>query len=157
RLAFILLIVLPFASQALAQKKKDVLPTPTGDHSIGRTTFYWKDESREEPATADPEDKRELRVDLWYPAEENTTAAKAPYCPDLDRIKSQLGLTAAAHGNIETHTLVDPAVLLSGAPFPVLLFSPGLGNLGIHYTALVEEWVSHGYAVATVDHPFQSG
>jgi dienelactone hydrolase len=139
-----------------ADKKRDVLPAPTGKLAIGRTTFYWTDNARDEPATEDPQDKRELRVDVWYPAAADAMAPKAAYCPDLAAIKSRLGLEAVAMGNIETHTLVDPPLAKSQPRYPVILFSPGLGNNGVYYTALVEELVSHGYVVATLDHPFQS-
>ena len=34
-----------------------------------RRRFFWKDDARGEPNTPDEHDRRELRVDVWYPAE----------------------------------------------------------------------------------------
>ena len=54
RLIYLILVVLvgqSFALAAAAEKKKDVLPAPTGTFSIGRSAFYWTDDSRPEIGT----------------------------------------------------------------------------------------------------------
>jgi pimeloyl-ACP methyl ester carboxylesterase len=159
----LILLVIPILTlgsalsvQAQTKTMKYVLPEPTGTQPIGRTTFYWKDRARPEPSKHDSQAVRELRVDVWYPAEPGTTAAKAAYCADYAAIKSRLGIEGAVLGNIATHTLVDPPLAKSDTRYAVLLLSPGHGNNATYYMALVEELVSHGYIVATVDHPLQS-
>jgi dienelactone hydrolase len=39
----------------------------------------------------------------------------------------------------------------------VIVFSPGLGSSPFGYTAIIENLVSHGYVVAAINHPFDSG
>ena len=132
------------------------LPLPTGKLSVGRVTFFWTDHSRPELQTEDKDDHRELRVDVWYPAELPEAATAAPYFPDLRTLGKQLGAEAILLGSIRGHTFAAPPLASGTARYPVLVLSPGYGNNGIQYTGLVEELVSRGYVVATVDHPFQS-
>jgi predicted dienelactone hydrolase len=47
-----------------------------------------------------------------------------------------------------------PAAAAADGPFPVLIFSHGRGGFRQHNTMQVEELVSHGYVVATIDHPY---
>jgi hypothetical protein len=132
------------------------LPAPTGKLAIGRVTYFWTDSSRLELNTPDEHDKRELRVELWYPAEASTAARVAPYFPDLAALSKLLGAETMLLGSIKGHALADPPIATGNGRYPLLLLSPGMGTNGIQYTAIVEELVSHGYVVATVDHPFQS-
>src|SRR5262245_16683116 len=60
------------------------LPAPMGKYSVGRTSFYWVDASRDEPLTKNPNDRRELMVKLWYPAE-SASGSPAPYIDNLDK------------------------------------------------------------------------
>ena len=132
------------------------LPAPTGKLSVGRVTFFWTDDSRPELQTEDADDHRELRVDVWYPAEPHEGAAPAPYFPDLPRLGKRLGMESALLGSITGHTFAAPPIVPGAARYPVVVLSPGYGSIGILYTGLVEELVSYGYVAATVDHPFQS-
>ncbi len=141
---------------AMAATGTRELPAPTGKLSVGRVTFFWTDDSRPELKTEDEDDHRELRIDVWYPAEPHAVAARAPYFPDLRTLGKRLGLEAIRLGSITGHTFAAPPIVPGAARYPVVVLSPGYGSMGILYTGLVEELVSHGYLVATVDHPFQS-
>ncbi|WP_240909054.1 hypothetical protein [Bacillus paralicheniformis] len=45
------------------------LPKPDGVYSVGTKTFHLTDRDREETLTKNPHDKRELIVQVWYPAQ----------------------------------------------------------------------------------------
>ncbi len=123
--------------------------------ACGRTTFYWTDESRPE-SSSNTAARRELRVDLWYPAETNQGAA-APYCADFAQLRTSLGAERYVLGRVATHTFTDPAVKEEPPErFPVIVFSPGNAMNAGWYTSLIEELVSHGYLVAAIDHPLES-
>jgi predicted dienelactone hydrolase len=128
------------------------LPAPTGPFAVGRSTYFWTDAARSEPQTDDPQDHRALRVDVWYPAAAGSQEPHAPYFDDL----KALGIRASLFRFTKTHARTGAPLAEGTARFPVILVSPGMGSNGFQYTSLVEELVSHGYVVATIDHPFQS-
>ena len=84
-------------------------PHPTGHHGIGTVTYHWVDADRPEAFTADPDDRRELMVQLWYPAPPDPAAPRAPYVRDAAAPASALTpleLTPGQKGR--------PAALLDG-------------------------------------------
>lgn len=131
------------------------LPPATGALPVGRMTFYWSDQTRDEPATSES-DKRELRVDVWYPAAPPPDAPRAAYVPDMRALGKALGAESILLGAIRGHAFDKPEIATGTARYPVVVLSPGFGTNGGQYTALAEELVSHGYVVATIDHPYQS-
>ena len=40
--------------------------------------------------------------------------------------------------------------------FPIVIFSPGLGNSRLSYSGIAQSFASQGYAVVTVDHPYDA-
>src|SRR5215216_5392613 len=63
-------------------------PHPSGPYGIGTLTYHWVDADRPEVFTADPGDRRELMVQIWYPAEEDPSSPRAPYIQDADAVTS---------------------------------------------------------------------
>jgi predicted dienelactone hydrolase len=145
-----------FGDRPAAAQRTTILPPPTGPLAVGRVTYYWTDEARSEPNTPDELDRRELRVDVWYPADKATSAEPALYMPDLKALSKAIGPEAMILGALRGHALANPPVAKAPPRFGLLVLSPGLGTNGVQYTAIVEELASHGYVVATVDHPFHS-
>ena len=152
--------LVPVAVFAIAVRQSG-FGAPRGPHTIGRTTLRWIDGGRPEVMTDEPGDRREVVVQMWYPAVPDALARRAPYVPDLD----MLGATLADSGEvgrlarfglrfIRTHAFVDAAVAPEPGGFPVLIFSPGNATNTSFYTALIEELVSQGYVVAAIDHPY---
>ena len=61
-------------------------PHPTGPYAIGTLTYHWVDAARSEAITADSKDRRELMVQIWYPAKGDQSAPRVPYMPDADAV-----------------------------------------------------------------------
>jgi hypothetical protein len=61
----------------------DSLPEPTGPHSVGRVSYDWVDRARTEIYAANPEDRRELVVFVWYPAKPQASVELAAYMPPV--------------------------------------------------------------------------
>src|SRR5882672_9881628 len=79
--------VLGFLVTVACSQTTDPLPAPTGPHKTGRMSFHWKDPARDELETRAPDDKRELMVHLFYPADASASGARATYVPDADAMR----------------------------------------------------------------------
>lgn len=137
------------------------LAAPGGQYVVGTTTVQLRDDAREEVYTPGPEDKREIVVQVWYPAAERGDSERAPYLAALEvagpAVAERLELPSFLLGHldhIETHAYVDAPA--ADGVFPLLIFSHGLRGLRTQNARLMEELASRGYIVASVDHTYGS-
>jgi dienelactone hydrolase len=129
------------------------LPAPTGRHQVGRASFDWVDPNRAELYSANPQDRRELVVWVWYPAAPSPGAERAAYLPEAWAPAGQLlGLDAAG---LRSHAMEHAAVADEQASYPVLVLSPS-GFPPLLLAAIAEELASHGYVVAGVNHTYET-
>ena len=146
----------PNASPAVAPQ----LPLPAGPFGIGRFGFDWVDSSRPDRYASDAHAHRELMVYLWYPTGQKTTpSAHGIYLPGARAMDANPEIQAAQRDEFEAAwpAIVSGAVFshaVDNAPpakspkrFPVIILSHG----GFEYTALIEDLVSHGCVVATIE------
>lgn len=139
-------------------------PRPTGPYAIGTLTYHWVDTARPEVLTDDQDDRRELMVQIWYPAKADPSAPRAPYVPNLDTMTPTLArlyrLPAVTFGYlryITTNAMPSASIADDQPNYPVLVFLPGLTGFRQHNTFQVEELVSHGYIVVGIDQPYVAG
>ena len=153
----ILILLSAFLPSTAQESTRELgLPAPTGEYAIGRTSFYWKDSTRQEVMTDDPNDQRELRVQLWYPAEPDPKAIPAPYLSDQ---KAQKSLLAGDYNRlvaVRTHAIEEAKISNNLPSYPLLIFMHGAGSKGAFYSSIIEELASHGYFVAAIDHTYDS-
>jgi predicted dienelactone hydrolase len=137
-------------------------PRPTGPYAVGTQTYHWVDPARPDVFTADPDDRREVVVQVWYPAVDQPSASRAPYVADgsalapLARLMKLPDSTFGYLDQVRTNAVPGAPAAREDVRYPVLLFSHGRGGYRQHNTAQVEELVSHGYVVAAIDHPHAS-
>lgn len=136
-------------------------PDPTGPYDIGTLTYHWVDADRPEVFAADRELRRELMVQIWYPAKGDPSSPRAPYIQDADVVTRALARFVRlpeftlAHLKYVTSNAIPSAPVADGdGSFPVLIFLEGLGGYRQMNTFQVEELVSHGYIVAAIDQPY---
>ena len=133
------------------------LPPPSGSLTIGSLSLHLIDRSRWDPL-APVRTRRSLMVTLWYPALK-TAASSAAY---LDRgaarvIDHELNVADGTFEGARSLARDGAAVAVrNGQTYPVVIYSPGFGSWRNAGTALTEELVSHGFIVATIDHPFDA-
>ncbi|WP_019913403.1 alpha/beta hydrolase family protein [Paenibacillus sp. HW567] len=138
------------------------MPEPTGSYAIGTFSRQLTDESREETLSADPGDKRELMVNVWYPVDPKTAEgrAKEHYPSELgEAISLVFGLPKQLFSHvteIPTHVVAGAELSAAESGYPVLLFSPGVRSTRFQSMTAIEELVSHGYIVVGMDHPYTS-
>ncbi|KJY32905.1 collagen alpha-5(VI) chain [Streptomyces katrae] len=145
-----------------------VFPEPTGDFAVGTRVVQWTDPLRPESFTADPDDRRTVVVQLWYPAPKSP--AGVPRAQYLGRTREEARAVAGALADgfglpgflvdglprARSRAVFDAPVAGGKERFPVVLFSPGSGGVRSQNTAWAEELASHGYLVAALDHPYDS-
>ncbi|WP_098749511.1 dienelactone hydrolase family protein [Paenibacillus sp. EZ-K15] len=144
------------------------LPKPSGEFNVGTETFHFTDTDREETFTEQKGDKRELIVQVWYPAAESGRNAEENMVFPKDRglfhtymqaYSGYLGLPAPAldywkysQANSSIHADLHPA----DNPYPVVLLSHGMGVGKILHTSQAEHLASHGYIVFAIDHTYST-
>ena len=149
-------------ARAQAASRQIALPTPTGNFALGTVRMWLVDSARHEVMSPDPRVRRELVVQLWYPAASRHAPRFAAYVPDTafyPMLRRDEDLSNDVRDQImRLRTHADSAAPVSrDGPFPVLLFSHGMGVTGFSYTALIEEIASHGYVVVQIEHPYSGG
>ena len=144
-------------------------PSPDGPHAIGTLTYHWVDTARADVFSTDANARRELMVQIWYPAnaseplpaQSQSPSSYAPYVQNASALAKALSrlknLPAALFGQFKYVT--SNAIL--GAPaadekpnYPVLIFLEGAIGFRQMNTFQVEALVSQGYIVVAIDQPY---
>ena len=105
------------------------------------------------PALRTNSAKREIMVDIWYPADVSRGASKAPLLPGASRLTGiseaimrdeqfKQAWPAVRSGAVASHAVANAQVTKGITRFPVLIFSPGLGS-PLAYTSQLEDFASH--------------
>lgn len=134
---------------------RTLLPAPTGRYAVGRVQVSWPDETPGAPA------HREVVAWVWYPASPESGARLARWMPGrwsklfwADFVKHYPDAASLEREHpvraIRTHAYEDAPVAKGAMKFPVLLFAPGLGNLPLEYSTLIEDVASHGFIVVGI-------
>jgi pimeloyl-ACP methyl ester carboxylesterase len=123
------------------------LPGPTGHHPVGAREVHLVDRDRTDPWTGQP---RELMVSLSYPAARDGRRA-TQFPPEIAAFYDrQAGVRDGSFSGIVTHSRTGARPLPGRRP--VILYSPGGNQSRFLGTTLVEDLVSRGYVVVSVDH-----
>ena len=134
------------------------LPEPMGPFAVASQALYVKEESRFEDITADPDDFRELMVDVYYPVDRQDGPA-LPYLSSIDRLgfARKYGLpdfTFHYLDGVKTH--VQAAAAPAETSFPVLIFSPGYYTPATGYLSVITELASQGFVVFCINHSYET-
>ncbi|MGX4588316.1 alpha/beta hydrolase family protein [Paenibacillus chitinolyticus] len=136
---------------------------PSGPYKIGTVSYHWKDDRREETHTPDSGDKRELMVQIWYPANMNAKGKTASYVSHADIFADGYGkalhlpkLLFTSIGLVKTHAIEKAELADKEKAYPVLVFSHSLNGTKNQNTFEVEQLASQGYIVVGIDHTYRS-
>ncbi|WP_280672563.1 acetylhydrolase [Kitasatospora sp. MAP12-44] len=133
------------------------LPVPTGPYPVGTVQLHLVDRSRPDDI-AGPGHFRELMATVWYPARDVERYPVAPWMPAgaLTAFLADVGFSALADLAPFTSGHVGAPVLRSGRRLPVLVYAHGAHSHQGDHTTMVQELASHGYAVVTVAHTYDT-
>src|ERR671912_2996172 len=136
------------------------LPAPTGPYVVGERVFRWIDASRPEVLTDAPEDRREVVVLIWYPAEPGT-GTNVGYFPGLSTVSKELSESGEVNPLevfglqfIRSKIVLNAELLKGEDPYPIVILSPGNGTNIEFYASLASEIASYGYIVVGFNHPY---
>jgi len=121
---------------------------PGGPNAVGTREYDWIDTSRAEAYTRDPNDRRHVLVQIWYPAV-SAPGDTIHYLLRPDEFASRMGAWVAKKAR--TNATLAPE-LAADSVFPVLVYNHG--GLWTRWSAtFAAEWMaSHGYVVVSVEH-----
>jgi predicted dienelactone hydrolase len=136
---------------------RPTLPPPSGNHRIGVLPLHLVDRDRPDPWVAS-KPARELMVSLWYPARRTHARPVFPWLTPgaWDRFGQDNGFPPGSVRVPLTHGRLDAPVDRKRGGRPLVLYSPGLGGNRDSSSVLVEQLVSRGYVVATIDHTYDA-
>jgi dienelactone hydrolase len=147
-----LLLVLTLASLLLSWMLPMFrLPNPTGPHAVGTRILFMADAERDAWGGREPGGRRELMVQVWYPAEP-VRGRREVY-----RRRAETTYKSSYQSVLKTQSLRGAPVLANSAPHPLLLFNPAWTGQRTQSTFLMQELASHGFVVASIDHTHYSG
>ncbi|MCC2277744.1 lipase [Streptomyces sp. ET3-23] len=134
------------------------LDGPTGPERVGAVQLHLVDPARKDPWTGSGK-PRELMATLHYPAHGTRGHAMLPWLSEgtARALKERYPGKLDGHAMPLTHSADAAPAARHGRRRPVLLYSPGFGSDRSFNTLVVEDLVSWGYIVVTVDHPHDSG
>ncbi|NEZ45221.1 hypothetical protein GQA12_27445 [Paenibacillus alvei] len=136
---------------------------PTGPFMVGTTLYHWVDDRREEPFTKDPNDRRELMVQMYYPASDKGEGNREPYIRNAHEVakglEEDLSIPAFVLGHlnlVKSNAFTEALLSDAESRYPVLIFSHGLNGFRNQNTFQVEELASQGYIVLCIDHSYDA-
>ncbi len=141
------------------------LPAPTGVYQVATVAYQLKDETRDEIYTDEPNDKRELMIQVWYPATPRTggpgSQRAAPWMERMDvvgpAIANKLGFPSflLSHAAlVQSNSYTNAPLSEAQAMYPVIVYSHGWTGFRQINANQSEELASHGYIVVAVEHPY---
>jgi len=137
------------------------LPAPVGEFKVGTQVFHFVDPSREETFGKTATGKRELMVQVWYPAQAGT-GKYAPFIPDTQILRYMAtnyglpGFTFQHLKYVSSHAYSGAEVSSAQTSYPLILANPGFSSSRFLHTSQAENLASHGYIVAVIDHTYNT-
>jgi len=160
------------------------IKSPTGNFEVGTQMFYWIDENREELFTDIEDDKRELIVQVWYPSNKedihknnytlfgmtfsgNSKSItpinnKAPWMDHSSQRTESIiekfkvpKFIAKAIDRVDTDSYLNLEPIEEES-FPIIIFSHGFEGFRAQNTTQIQELVSNGYIVFSLDHTYDA-
>lgn len=150
-----------------------LVPAPNGPYPVSVTVKALTDGSRIDPyAPANDRHKREVLVSLFLPIDRKQTSFAKRIIPYMTpAVAEDYGVLAGSAGlpnttfaafEVETSIIVPEKSCGSKghsgkkSKIPVVLFSPGGGQSRLLYNTMARSLASEGYAVVTIDHPYDA-
>lgn len=139
------------------------LPKPKGEYKVGTQTFHFIDSNRDEIFDDNIHDKRELMVQVWYPAQ-NIKGTPAPFIADRlllneEPLSKTLGLPTMIMEYLKyipSNSYKAADISIASSTYPLVILNHGYKSSRIYHTSQAEYLASHGYIVSAIDHTYST-
>ena len=135
------------------QGQTNILPRPSGEHSVGVCYLCFTDESRKELFDNSGQSSREITVKVWYPTDKKSNPQ--PYLLNAE-FAIKYCMFPEIFRDLKTNSGRDLPVSSVEKKYPVLVFSHGWGEHFSQNSILMEELASHGYIIFSIAHHYES-
>ena len=169
----LLLIVAAFHICLISPTLAATFPLPPGPFNTSLVISQLTDHTRLDPYAPTPT-PRSLMVSIFHPA--TCIAGPQSYMEHIsaawtDSEFASYGIPASTFESLYLQTCPPPQPCRQASrvphaeirnnnwkttAYPLLLFSPGLGNLRLDHSILAQSVASRGYTVVTIDHPYDA-
>ncbi|WP_430813726.1 hypothetical protein [Carboxylicivirga sp. RSCT41] len=143
------------------ENESGFLPTPSGSHTIGTSSFFMKD-SLQKRGFFSKEDFKRLHVKIWYPSDslvisDNRNKYLSGYdLDDIYKLFKKKGIEQEDIIQIADHPTFSKdnlPVSDSKDKYPLIVFTPGYYfGLSDIYSVFAENLASNGYIVCSIIH-----
>ncbi|EAW09126.1 PAF acetylhydrolase family protein [Aspergillus clavatus NRRL 1] len=137
-------------------------PATIGPYNTSVVTAQLIDHHRLDPYAPTPQ-PRTLMISLFHPVPPPACCPSlTPYMDPIsatfeDERYAQAGIPAGAFSSLALQNCKPcPSRRVKRSNYPLILFSSGLGNIRLLYSAMAQQLSSTGYIVVTVDHPYDA-
>lgn len=143
---------------------KVTIPLPIGMYNVTTTTLELVDQHRPDPFVP-ASGSRRIMVSSFFPITrgDDCIPSPFPYMPIetgdfYDGVYASYGLPNGTFGSLQLNLcqVSAPRSKKTSSHYPVVIFSPGLGNSRLIYSGIAASFASKGYAVLTIDHPYDA-
>ena len=138
------------------------LPVTNGKYDIGTKIFTWEDSTRLEWFTEEIDDYRKIVVQIWYPAI-NISGMPMPYLDQWERrigpIADQIDIPSIlirSIKNVQSNSYLNAEIKNTNIPYPLIVFSHGLGGMRMQNSIQMETLANAGYVVIAIDHAYDA-
>lgn len=141
------------------------LPAPNGSFGVALAIQEVINNDLNDPYASNGQ-KRRIMLSAFFPTVpvEDCQKIEAPYMPAFtasvyDQLYATEGIVNGTFEAFQLSLCEQNGSMSADEPylhFPVILFSPGLGNSRLIYSAVAESLAAQGFVVITIDHPFDA-
>jgi pimeloyl-ACP methyl ester carboxylesterase len=140
-----------------------IIPKPSGPYGVSLRTMELTDSQRLDPFSPRTH-VRNVMISAFYPgvSANQCSTRFVDYMPPAtaaieDQYYSQYGLPNGTFESLKLSLCKESVHTTERIQdFPIILFSPGLGNSRLLYSALAQYIASFGYLVVSIDHPYDA-
>jgi len=152
-LLFVIATISAIDAQEITTEKISIIGS-NGHYGVGHVFLDLIDTNRNELATENPSDLREIPIQIWYPISKTTQGEKSKYRPRVEAFRLSWGDDSVDFINQVSTSIIENATISSDGPFDVFLFSHGWGARSSSHTTFLSNLAGQGYIVIGINHPY---